>query len=159
MKFEAYKTTQGNAFTIHYGTIIQTEKDAIKFLYSLLNSTWLYSRRRLLIKKTETYVDTRPPTCFKFYSCFRIPRKENKFKSQFLTNFVEIKVQILAGKSLLHSLCFTDQMKHRNVYKTTHRMTSGNPRLLRTHYLEKFPTGVIIFLSFLTLLIYLAKYF
>ena len=61
--------------------------------------------------------------------------------------------------SFLHSVFFTDHLKHRILNQATCRAPSANPPQVWTHQLKSSPTAMIIFWGFQNFLIYLAKYF
>ena len=132
-----------------------------KFLHKgLSNSAWLWSRAWVALNKNQIFFVTKITSLMKNWFLLLVFREgKQRGKLEFETKFVRIiniitfvlKSLKLLVKLLLHIVFFTDHLKLKTVNETTYQ--------LQAHYLENFPTVMIIFGGFQDLLIYLLKYF
>ena len=107
------------------------------FYKSLFSSAYLWSRARLATnKKTEMFIVTRSPTCWKYDSWFWFLWKDKqRIKVNLQLLFVVIIVTIISQircKAFVTQCFFTDHVKHKTVMKITFKTPSTNPHQLRT---------------------------
>ena len=135
----------------NHGTIIREEITckrillwkSIEFCIPLKNSATRYK------EKTEKFLVTRPPTCWKFHLFFDFYERTKKEWKQIYRNYSDGYIHVF----------FIDHSRHKTVNETTCRTPSANACQLCSYELKSFPTAMTIFWGYQNFLIFLTKYF